>query len=255
MVVSLRQHVDVLQGMPLEKFANDKGLVLQKSKDSDVDMESLLPTDMDVRRFLELATKDEMLGCWIRKMLEESIPVLRMKTPQKSDHRWHSGVNGQNKSRTYRVVAPLWYWKDIFRKADLSHFLTHAGVRMMRELLKEPEYVIYFVRSRGLDPVDWNEVGKTFVEIKTVEVGSNYTESMERFQIQQKHFEDNVAMVQREGLARGVLDQWIDLMCKSSSYYFQGRDVSSPWLISCPDDMPVVCWIRKLRPHRCGNGV
>ena len=125
----------------------------------------------------------------------------------------------------------------------------------MRELLKEPEYVIYFVRSRGLDPVDWNEVGKTFVEIKTVEVGSNYTDSMERFQIQQKHFEDNVAMVQREGLARGVLDQWIDLMSKSSSYYFQGCDVLSPWLISCPDDMPVVCWIRKLRPHRCGNGV
>ena len=220
-------------------------LVLQKSKHSDVDVESLLPTDMDVRRFLELATKDEMLGFWTRKMHEQSIPVLHMKTPQKSDRRWYSGVNGQNKSRTYRVVAPLWYWKDIFRKADLSHFLTHAGVRMMRELLKEPEYVIYFVRSRGLDPVDWNEVGTTFVEIKTVEVGRNYMESMERFQLLQPHFAEKQATGQRQDVVRGLLDGWIELMTMSSSYYFEGGDVLSPWPKSSPECMPVVCWIRR----------
>ena len=120
---------------------------------------------------------------------------------------------------------------------------------------EDPDYKIYFARSRGLEPVDWKEVGETCVEIKTVEVGSNYTESMERLQVQQPHFAEKLAMVQREDLARGVLDEWIELMSKSSSYYFQGCDVCSPWPISCPLWMPVVCWIRKLRPHRCGNGI
>ena len=115
----------------------------------------------------------------------------------------------------------------------------------MRGLLKDPDYVIYFVRSRGLEPVDWKEVGKTWVEIKTVEVGSNYTESMERFQVQQPHFAEKLAMVQREDLVRGVLDEWIELMSESSSYYFQGGDVCSPWAISCLDWMPVVCWLRR----------
>ena len=116
---------------------------------------------------------------------------------------------------------------------------------MERQLLNRPDFVIYFVRSRGLAPVDWKEVGNTWVEIKTVEVGSNYMESMERFQVQQPHFAEKLAMVQRQDVVRGVLDGWIELMTKSSSYYFEGGDVLSPWPKSSPECMPVVCWIRR----------
>ena len=115
----------------------------------------------------------------------------------------------------------------------------------MRRQLKHPDYVIYFVRSRGLEPVEWKEVGNTWVEIKTVEVGSNYKESMERFQVQQPHFEEKLAMAQRQDVVRGVLDRWIELMTESSSYYFEGGDVLSPWPKSSPECMPVVCWIRR----------
>ena len=155
-------------------------------------------------------------------------------------------MNSQNKSRTYRVVAPLWYWKEIFRKADLPHFLLHAGVRMMRGLLKDPDYVIYFVRSRGLDPVDWKEVGKTWVEIKTVEVGRNYMESMRRFQLLQPHFaQGQKTYWERERVVRGLLDGWIELMTMTSAAHFQGGDALSPWYKWSPACMPVVCWIRR----------
>ena len=117
---------------------------------------------------------------------------------------------------------------------------------MMRVLLKDPDYVIYFVRSRGLEPVDWKEVGKTWVEIKTVEVGRNYMESMERFQLLQPHFaQGQTTYWERERVVRGLLDGWIELMTKSSSYYFEGGDVLSPWPKSSPECMPVVCWIRR----------
>ena len=115
----------------------------------------------------------------------------------------------------------------------------------MRRQLERPDHVIYFVRSSRLEPVDWKEVGNTWVEIKTVEVGSNYMETMERFQLQQPHFAEKLAMAQRQDVVRGVLDGWIELMTMSSSYYFEGGDVLSPWPKSSPECMPVVCWIRR----------
>ena len=117
---------------------------------------------------------------------------------------------------------------------------------MMRGLLKHPDYVIYFVRSRGLAPVDWKEFGNTWVEIKTVEVGSNYMESMKRFQLLQPHFaEGQTTCWERQHVVRGLLDGWIELMTMSSTYYFEGGDVLSPWPKSSPECMPVVCWIRR----------
>ena len=49
------------------------GLVLEKLGHHDVDVDRLLPTDMDVRRSLELATKDDMLKFWIGKMRKQSV--------------------------------------------------------------------------------------------------------------------------------------------------------------------------------------
>ena len=138
----------LLDDMVASTASGSCGLVLKESWHACVDVDSLLPTDVDVPCSLELvATKQDMLEFWKGKLRKQSVAVLHMKTPEKSDRRWHSGVNTKNKSRTYRVVAPLWYWKEIFRNADLPHFLLHAGVRMKRQLLNNPHFVIYFVRS------------------------------------------------------------------------------------------------------------
>ena len=117
---------------------------------------------------------------------------------------------------------------------------------MERQLLNRPHFVIYFVRSRGLAPVDWKEVGNTWVEIKTVEVGRNYMESMRRFQLLQPHSaQGQKTYWERERVVRGLLDGWIELMAMTSTVHFQEGDVLSPWYKWSPTCMPVVCWIRR----------
>ena len=116
---------------------------------------------------------------------------------------------------------------------------------MRRKLLKYPNFEIFLVRSGGLVRVDWKEVGNTWVEIKTVEVGRNYMESMERFQLLQPHFAEGQTTGQRQHVVRGLLDGWIELMTMTSTVHFQGGDVLSPWCKWSPTCMPVVCWIRR----------
>ena len=67
-------------------------------------------------------------------------------TPDRSDRRWSTGLNSNNKSRTYRVLAPLWYWVDIFRNADVGYFIRHGGVRCHWRSLRNPEYELFLVR-------------------------------------------------------------------------------------------------------------
>ena len=117
---------------------------------------------------------------------------------------------------------------------------------MERRRLQFPDFKIFLVRSSGLVPVEWEEVGKTWVEIKTVEVGRNYMESMRRFQLLQPHFaQGQKTHWERERVVRGLLDGWIELMTMSSTYYFEGGNVLSPWPKYSPECMPVVCWIRR----------
>ena len=88
-------------------------------------MEETLPTDVELPRSLQVENlaDEEMLDYVIRKT---SVVFQEIPTPHKSDPRWSTGVNRNNKSRTYRVVAPLWYWEEIFRNADLPHFFYMA---------------------------------------------------------------------------------------------------------------------------------
>ena len=174
-------------------------------------------------------------------------------TPDRSDRRWATGLNSNNKSRTYRVLAPLWYWVDIFRNADVGYFLRHGGVRCHRSSLRDPGCEIFLIRSTELMPVKWDEVGGPWVEIKTVELARDYTKSMRRFQLLQPQFaEAQKTYSERASVVSRLLDGWIELILNTKRAQMQGDDVISPWSVGTTEWMPVVCWIR--RQNQGGGG-
>ena len=116
---------------------------------ANMDLASCVAANMKVRSLLEKL-----------RHFNESVAIFQeLPTPDRSDRRWSTGLNGNNKSRTYRVLAPLWYWLDIFRKADVGYFIRHGGVRCHWKRLRRPTWEIYLIRSTGLMPVKWWEVG------------------------------------------------------------------------------------------------
>ena len=155
-------------------------------------------------------------------------------------------MNRNNKSRTYRVLAPLWYWVDIFRNADVGYFIRHGGVRCHWRSLRSPECEIFLIRSTELMPVKWDEVGGPWVEVKTVELDRDYRNSMRRFQLLQPQFtEVQRTCSERESVVRRLLDGWIELMLNTKLAQMQEDYVIPPWSVSTTECMPVVCWIRK----------
>ena len=49
-------------------------------------------------------------------------------SPPRDDKRWSQGTNGNNKSRTYRVLMPLNCVIDIFKHANLRFYLNSGGI-------------------------------------------------------------------------------------------------------------------------------
>ena len=55
------------------------------------------------------------------------------------------------------------------------YFKAHGGVRAHWWALREQDAKLYSIRSTGLVPLQWEQVGGPFVEIKVLELALDFT--------------------------------------------------------------------------------
>ena len=121
------------RGLPLEVRLDDivyGDLSGVKTLSTDMELPSTVLRVLDgriveksgeaVRRMEKTEKSGEEDGSLPSLVQKSGVVFQELPTPDKSDRRWATGLNSNNKSRTFRVVAPSWYWEDIFRNADVE---------------------------------------------------------------------------------------------------------------------------------------
>ena len=68
-------------------------------------------------------------------------------SPPRDDKRWSQGTNGNNKSRTYRVLMPLKCVIDIFKHANLRFYLNSGGISCHHTDMAKRS--VYHLRASG----------------------------------------------------------------------------------------------------------
>ena len=187
----------------------------------------------------------------------ESVCFHEISTPARHSVQWTKGINTSNSSRSYRVLMPLAYCLHIFAKADLNHFALTGGVRCLWDCLEQPNTKVYSLRADGVTSLDWNKVGGPWIEIKTLELGLDYTKDMRRFGLLVPKTTPHTK--ERDGrdlILMRYLDQWVQLLTLTKKWQMNVEDNSRwppeshrPWIPDSWRTMPVVVWLRKQQPQ------
>ena len=172
-------------------------------------------------------------------------------TPAKTDKRWTHGVNSCNTSRTFRILAPLGYVINIFKKADLDYFHAQGGIRCHWRDLEAPATTLYNVKTSELKELRWHLIGGPWVEIRTLELDLDYMTHMRRYQILQVK-SSGMTSLERLARTRSLLDDWADVLVSTKEAQMQIEDEREwpppshfPWEPKGLSDMPVVVWLRR----------
>ena len=116
---------------------------------------------------------------------------------------------------------------------------------------------MYNIRITGLVGLAWWRVGGPYVEVKTVELASNFMTDMTRYQVIPPE-RSGRSMNECRKLGREVLSMWYAILHATKKEQMQltgpgtwPTDKFLPWDIHELDTMPVVVWIKR-RPDAGG---
>ena len=173
-------------------------------------------------------------------------------TPGPGDMRWKYGTNSANKSRTYRVLAPMSYVLDVFKKADPVWFREQCGISCLRADLEQPDTKLYHLKQPAPKELLWEHIG-SYIEIKILELDLNYVTSMHRYQfLQLKKERAQITQQERNERTRAYLNRWASILESTKRMQMQMEGMVQwpplsyrPWRITSFEEMPVVIWLRK----------
>ena len=106
---------------------------------------------------------------------------------------------------------------------------------------------MYNLRITGPLSLQWWKVGGPYVEVKTVELASNFMTDMTRYQVMPPERSGKSRKECRQ-LGREVLDKWYKILLATKKEQMQlplDKFPAVPWDIEDLDTMPVVVWITR----------
>ena len=166
------------------------------------------------------------------------------------DMRWTNGTDGKHDQMTFRTLMPLHYCLDVMKRADRDFFGNVGGIRCDSRAMNSPDTVLYSLRADGLSPLEWEKLGSSWIEIRSLEFALDYTEDMIQFHLYPPNLEVFPGGMDREMLLQRLVDQWADLLTACKRAQMNVEDASAwppqshmPWIPQSLMDMPVVAWL------------
>ena len=176
-------------------------------------------------------------------------PYVIYTTPTETSTEWSKGCGGTSKSRRYRVLVPVFFMLELFRKSSWQ--LDERGfVNAALQDMNMPHVSLQLVKKSGLEPLNLTKVCGTKLLVKHFELNLDFTREMNVILLN-KPRTAGIESRNRPAFVSAYLHQWWAAIWEEKGRqvaYARGnwpRPEWIPWRVTDIWSMPMIVWLSR----------